>query len=106
MATAETLTLDLLIEAYLAADAEAKAAKLAADNIRKQIETIAIEGNIKRHKVENVASFTLCEGKKTEKIVSDTFKAKLNLMMARGRESGEVVINQGQPYAMIRRVQS
>lgn len=106
MATADTITLDLLIEEFVTLDAQAKAAKAKADAVKSQIETIAIEAGIKRHKVENVASMTICDGRKTDKIVSDTFKAKLELFMAKGRESGEVVVNQGAPYAMIRRVQS
>ena len=106
MATADTLTLDILIDSYVVADAEAKAAKAKADDLKRQIETIAIEAGIKKHSVENVASMTICQGRKTDKIVSDTFKAKLELFMAKGRESGEVVVNQGAPYAMIRKVQS
>ncbi len=99
MADLLTGQVETLLPALLEATAAKKAAEAAEADLKAKL--AAIIGEPKT--VKTVwGTVTLVKGRKTKQIVSKVLKAKIDLMMAEGLESGDVVENIGQPFIQVK----
>ena len=82
---------------------EATAARKAAEAVEADLKSKLAELIGEPKTVKTVwGSVTLVKGRKTKQIVSKVLKAKIDLMMAEGIESGDVVENIGQPFIQVK----
>ena len=90
---------EVLLPELMEAIAERKAAENKEKLLKERIaELIGVPQTVKTV----WGTVTLCNGKRSTKIVSKVLKSKIALMMAEGLENGDVIENIGSPYLNIR----